>query len=148
MMWELYVRKGFAYIPTMAKTEAGFYLAIEPVEVVPIEDKAALEQALAKIISRGNPRVPTPTRANFPQPVLLSHAKVKSWSTFVKSASGWSIANEKGSFLIAPYRLVENGGFEEDPDAREALPESTPVDSVVRRAVERVTQSVPGGEPQ
>jgi hypothetical protein len=142
MMWEIYIRKGIAYIPTMARTEAGFYLAVEPVEVASVGDKAALEQALVRTISRGNPIVPTPTRANFPQPVLLSHAKVKSWSTFAKSARGWSIAKENDVFVISPYHLAVRGALEEDSAAKEAFPQSTPVVSVVQRAIERITQSV------
>ncbi|MGH9632965.1 MAG: hypothetical protein ACRD7E_32075 [Bryobacteraceae bacterium] len=141
MMWELYVRKRLAYIPTMARTDAGFYLAIEPVEIVPIDDKVALEQALVKTIARGNPKVPTPTRGSFPQPVVLPHAKVKSWSTFMKGATGWSIANENGLFSIAPYRLGEHGGFEEDPEGKESFPDMAPVDSIVRRVVDRVTRT-------
>jgi len=103
MVWEFYVRKGLAYIPTMARTEAGYYPAIEPVEVVPVTDRIALEQALARTLYRGNPTIPAPTRENFPQPVALSHAGLKSWSRFVQDASGWSIAHENGRFVIAPY---------------------------------------------
>ena len=34
MLVQLYVRRGIAYIPTLAQTEAGFWLDVKPVEVV------------------------------------------------------------------------------------------------------------------
>ena len=56
-LWLLFLRKGQAFIPTMARTEAGFYMGIEPVEVVDIQDQAGVEQALMRAVGRGNPRV-------------------------------------------------------------------------------------------
>ena len=38
-LWMLVLRKGQAFIPTMAQTEAGFYVGIEPVEVVDLSDR-------------------------------------------------------------------------------------------------------------
>src|SRR5688572_21248607 len=82
MLWQLYLRKGMAYVPTVAQTGAGFYTNIEPVAVVPVTDSGALENAIKIAMSKGNPIVPTPTRDAFPKPVVLEYAKVKSWSAF------------------------------------------------------------------
>ena len=139
MVWSVYVRKGFAYIPTVARTEAGFHLEIEPVQVIPVENAAALERALAETISRGNPTVPTPMPSEALRPVVLAHVNVRSWSAFVKSASAWHVENEKGRFVIAPLRAVEHGNLVQDRETRENLPEGTPLDVVVRRVIERIT---------
>jgi len=45
-LWHIYIRSGMAYIPVVAKTVAGFYLEVEPVEVVHLSDKLALIAAL------------------------------------------------------------------------------------------------------
>jgi hypothetical protein len=64
MLWNFYLRNGTAYVPTVAQTEAGFYLDVEPVEVVPATDFQALQQAIKRSLNRGNPKVPTPSRAS------------------------------------------------------------------------------------
>src|ERR1051325_10525742 len=108
-LWLLIVRKGKAFVPTMARTEAGFYMGIDPVEVVDMFDKTALEQAMLRAIARGNPTVPTPARDNYPD-VLLKYAKVKSLSSFERHAQTWKIAARENTYLIASYRPVEGGG--------------------------------------
>ena len=55
MLWQLYLRKGTAYVPIVAQTEAGFYTDIEPVAVVPVTDSRALENAIKAAMSKGNP---------------------------------------------------------------------------------------------
>lgn len=56
MLWHIYVRKGIAYVPTVAQTVAGFYLDIEPVVAVPATDVSAVQAAVRQAIGRGNPR--------------------------------------------------------------------------------------------
>lgn len=115
MLWHFYLRKGAAYVPTVAQTEAGFYMDIEPVEVVPLSNMEALQRAVKQAISRGNPRVSTPSRATFPKPVVLSHAKVKSWSTFEESASCWQIVEKDGSYQMGPMRTSSTRGLGRGP---------------------------------
>ena len=137
--WLLILRKGKAFVPTMAQTEAGFYIGIEPVEVIDATDRQGLEQALIRAVNRGNPVVPTPTRDKFPEDPLLKHAKVKSLSTFEKSAQSWKLSKREGAYLIAPYRPGKHGGSEEDVDRTEAIPEEEPLEYAVHRLVERAT---------
>jgi hypothetical protein len=137
--WMLTIRKGQAFIPTMAQTEAGFYMGIDPVEVADVSDRKAVEDAMLRAIVRGNPTVPTPTRDTFPGDVLLKHAKVKSLSTFEKLAQTWKFSKREGAYLIAPYRPLKSGGSEEDPEKTEAIPTDEPIECAVRRLVERAT---------
>ena len=85
MLLNLYVKHGVAYIPTVAQTEAGFFLDTEPVAVVPVDNAEALQRAVVEAIRRGNPKIPTPTRAAFPKPVVLKYAQETSWSAFKKN---------------------------------------------------------------
>ena len=140
-LWLLVLRKGQAFIPTMARTTAGFYMGVEPVEVVDARDRTALEQALIRVVNRGNPIVPTPSRTNYPEDCLLKYAKVKSLSTFEKLARSWQLSKRDGAYIIIPYRPGKYGGAEEDVERGEAIPAEEPLEVVVRRFVNRALES-------
>lgn len=141
-LWVLILRKGQAFIPTMAQTEAGFYMGIEPVEVVDANDQNAIEDAIVRAVERGNPVVPTPTRDNYPEDPLLKYAKVNSISAFEKLSQSWKLSKRGGAYFITPYRPLKSGGSEEDTDRTEALPAvGESLASVVHRLVDRATKS-------
>jgi len=100
MLWQLYLRNGTVYVPTVAQTEAGFYMDIEPVNVVSANDSEALQRAIMEAMSRGNPIIPTPTRAASPKPTVLKYSKAKSWSAFEKQASNWTIVEKACNYQI------------------------------------------------
>ena len=66
MLWHVYLRKGIVFVPTVAKTEAGFFLDIDPVAVLESSDRQQVSEAIKAAILKGNRTVPTPTRAAFP----------------------------------------------------------------------------------
>jgi hypothetical protein len=123
----------------MAKTEAGFYMGIEPVEVVDVADQTGVEDALIRAVNKGNPVVPTPARDNYPEDPLPKAAGVKSLATFEKSAQSWKLSKRDGAYLIAPYRPRKEGGAEEDLERTEAVPTEEALESVVHRLVQRAT---------
>jgi len=100
MYWSFYLRKGVAYIPTTAKTEAGFWLAIEPVDVAPAHSVEELQRLLLKTIGRGNPVVQTPTRQDCPPPVMQRYCGMKSFSAFERTAALWAISVNVDSYVI------------------------------------------------
>ena len=114
-LWHVYVRKGTLFIPAMAKTEAGFYMDVEPVIVVESANRPAILSGLKTTISQGNPVIPTPSRDTFPKPVVLSHAKVKSWAAFAKIACCWIISAEDSRYQLRKQRRSPSGGWEDDP---------------------------------
>ena len=69
MLWHVYLRKGIVFVPTVARTQAGYYLDIEPVAAISATDAEAVRDVVKQAITRGNPLVPTPTRATFPSRV-------------------------------------------------------------------------------
>lgn len=97
MLCHIYLRKGTVYVPTVAKTEAGFFVDVEPVAVIEGSDRARIADAIKKTIIKGNPTIETPTRLTFPKPVVLSYANVKSWATFEKSSLCWKASKRKAS---------------------------------------------------
>ena len=86
-----YLRTGVVYIPTWGRMPNGAGREIEPVTVVPVSDTAALRGAFRETIARGNPSVPQLRGGDWPEPVVLKYAGVKSLSAFAKSARMWHL---------------------------------------------------------
>ncbi|SRR6266404_2336054 len=142
MLCHLYVRNETAYVPTAAKTQAGYYLDIEPVEVTPISDEESLMGAIRRSIDRGHPTIPTPTRATgFPKPVVLAYVKVRSLADFEKDAAYWQLHKEDDLFRIEQWKRGEQGGWLPNPPSSETLPLGASVDDAVKRLIDSV-QSV------
>jgi hypothetical protein len=142
-LWNLYIRNGTAYVPTVAQAQAGghlgYFMEIDPVAVVSVTDTEALQRAIKEVVSKGNPIVPAPpTRAAFPKPVVLKHAKVKSWSAFAEGTLPWTIVEQSGNYQIKPKRRRSDKGWEDDPTRIESLPFGTTIDEVVQRLVAMV----------
>ena len=67
-MWHVYYRAGRFFVPVVARTDAGYYLDIDPVAAVPGDAPDALGTCVRAAIDRGNPRVPALARHEFPRP--------------------------------------------------------------------------------
>ena len=108
MYCSCYLRKGIVYVPTLARTTAGFHLVVGPVAVVPVSQAAELHEVFREKIAKGNPAVPTPAR-NDPgdEAVMLKPAGVKSWSAFERGAMTWSIGEKDGKIGRASCRERE-----------------------------------------
>jgi hypothetical protein len=146
-VWHVYLRNGMVYVPTVAQAETGghlgYFMNIDPVEVVPVADTKTLQRAIKEAVFKGNPVVPAPTRATFPKPVMLNYAKVKSWSAFEKNALVWTIEKKDGNYQIKPGRRRADRGWEDDPERIESLPPGTALDMVAQRVADLV-RTAPG----
>jgi hypothetical protein len=138
MYCSFYLRRGTAFVPTTARTEAGYWMAIEPVDVRKVESPEALQSMLLAAIKRGNPVVPTPTRDNFPRPVMERYCGLKSLSAFERTASCWAISQHDGEFYVYEWRRSERyrGAREKADETEVSLPGGTPIDMVAMRAAE------------
>lgn len=58
-------------IPTDYRSDAGFSVAGEPIEAVPIGDEPALIAAVERAIETGNPSIPSPAREKIMEPTAL-----------------------------------------------------------------------------
>jgi hypothetical protein len=85
------LKNGIVYVPTVAKTQAGFYMQQEPVTVLPVANTDGLHRAFQEVLEKGNQIIPTPKRNAYPPPILPKYAGAKNWSDFIKGASEWSI---------------------------------------------------------
>jgi hypothetical protein len=114
-IWNIYLRQQTVFVPTVAKTDAGYFLEIAPVVVIKSTDCQEIIEAVKNVISKGNPMIPTPSRENFPKAVILEYAKAKSWSVFVKLAFCWEIAESESTFQVDFQRKSSSGDFESNP---------------------------------
>jgi hypothetical protein len=135
MYCHLYLRNCTVYVPTMGKMGKGFYRGVEPVVVISASNAETLRQALAAAIARGNPDVPKLLRREWPPPVLLKYAGVKSWSAFERGMLLWNIVEKDGIYQIAGHTKQPNGMWKEDPEQTIKFPPGTSPDSVVDRMV-------------
>ena len=135
MIWNVYLRRGMLYVPTVARTESGLYLDVEPVGVAAATDADAVRKVVRSAIERGNPAIPTPARGAFPKPVVLRHAGMQSWSEFERATSSLAVAHRDGRFRIIPRRKGDEGGWEDDVSATEVLDPSAGSEDVARRIV-------------
>ena len=131
MLYHSYLKNGVVYVPTIAKTEAGFYMDREPVSVVAAANTEGLRYALRDAMGKGNPTIPTPARNAFPRPVLLKYSRAKSWSAFARGASQWSIEEEQGRYRIVGYRTHRDGYWIQDPEQKTELPAGSTRDQVI-----------------
>jgi hypothetical protein len=143
MLFSFTLKDGIVYLPTMAKTEAGFYMRREPVAVVPAANTEALRCALQDVMDRGNAVIPTPKRDSFPPPVLPKYAGARSWSAFMNGASEWAIDERDGVYQIIPYRKDPDGGPSWVPDRKGQidLPAGTKRDDVIDRMIAIVQET-------
>jgi len=142
MLLDFVVRKGVVYVPTLAKTEAGFYRTVEPVAVVELSDTQALKSALKGKLLEGNPLIPTPEPGTQRTFVLLKYSAVKSLSRFDKDAAYWTISEENGVYEFGPLKRRKDRGWEEDSKAMTQLPPGSSVDDVTDAVVESVQSSL------
>jgi len=133
MFCYLYMRNGTVYIPTMGIMEKGFYRGIEPVAVVSATNAEALREALAATITRGNPTVPKLRRREWPPPVILKYAGVRTWSAFERRMLAWEIEEKDGAFRIAGNTKRPNGMWLDDPEQTIAIQAGASVEDVVDR---------------
>jgi hypothetical protein len=130
-----YLRRGTVYVPTMAQTEAGYWLGVEPVVVEKVADADALKGVLLRAMNRGNPIVPTPTREHFPPDVMRRHCGMKSFSAFERTAQRWSISQRGDSYVICPWSRSARyrGAWEEDHERKTIVPAAMTFEEIARR---------------
>ncbi|MFA6295296.1 MAG: hypothetical protein WC666_02630 [Candidatus Paceibacterota bacterium] len=138
MLCNIYLRKDIVYIPTTGRTDAGFYINIDPVNVIHVTDTEVLHSSIKNMLDKGNPQIPTPTRNTFPKPVLLNYVKVKSWAQFEDGAICFEVFEKDGLYKIQQMKKSESKGWEDNPTNAETFTSQTEVDTIVQKIVELI----------
>ncbi len=97
-----YVRHEKLILPTVAETEAGFYVDVEPIDVFDIHEVESWRHEIYLRLVNGNPLVPTPERSDDPGSAILERLNITKWSTFETSAIMYTI--HIGGRYISIYR--------------------------------------------
>jgi hypothetical protein len=148
MLIHAYLRNGIVYVPTVAVREGGpVYTDVEPVAVVAAADSEGLRRALLDAFARGNAKVPRPA-GTWPDPVLLKHAGVKTWSAFARTAALWSIEEEDGIYQIVGYRKRQGGSWEQDAHQKIRFPPGAAIEAVVDCVVAVLQEAARRGAPR
>jgi len=134
MDWHVYLKGNVVFVPTTGAIDNGVYREIEPVAVVPLSNTEGVRRALEATIARGNPPAQY-SAGNFPPPVLLKYAGVKTWSAFARGTLTWSIEKFEGRYQIVGYRKNAKGYWERDPNQKIALPAAATADDVIGRLI-------------
>jgi|HubBroStandDraft_4_1064222.scaffolds.fasta_scaffold13741_4 hypothetical protein len=133
MNCHLYLRKDLVYLPTMGKIGEGIYRAVEPVAVVSASDIDGIRRALEETIARGNPPAQLLRRSEYPPPLLLKYARIKSWSAFEHGLKFWIIKEKNGIFQIAGQSKRTDGGWRPEPEKTIDFPPSSTTDDMIDR---------------
>jgi hypothetical protein len=141
MLLDFAVLDDTVYVPTVAKTEAGFYQTIEPVTAVSLSDGQGLTNILKTMLLKGNPIIPTPKAAGRATSPILKYAPIKSLSKFDKQASYWQIYERGGVYEFGPLKRRADRGWEEDPERIRKMPPGSTLDNVVEQVVKSVQAS-------
>jgi hypothetical protein len=141
MLLNFSILRGTAYIPTLAKTEAGFYQDIEPVAVAQLTDSDLLKSVLKQRLLEGNPIIPTPKPAGRVTSLMMKYSPIKSLSKFDKEAEYWRINEKGGAYEFGPLKRRADKGWEEDPQKLRKVPLRSTLDEVVEQVVKSVQAS-------
>jgi hypothetical protein len=138
--WHVYVRKGMAFVPNVAQTEAGFFLDVDPVRVAKLDDLQSLASAIEQAIAAGNPRVPTPTRAAFPKPVILKPAGAKNWKGFVERGACFTVFHSRDELELTETSRNDEGEWLDAPSLNQTLPADSLAIDIAKRIADRASQ--------
>lgn len=140
----LNMKNGQVIIPSKAETEAGFWVDVEPVEVVAIDNPASVVTALRKVCERKLRVIPTPPREALGKSIVLPYATVKTQKVFDAQYALWSLADRReGGFLIEKYKPAPSGrGNVPDPTTAQIFPVGTTLDEVIQLLVEKLQSEV------
>lgn len=133
--FHFYVRNGKAVIPTVAITEEGFYLDIEPVSIVNVSDKELLKEKLLSAIASENPRVPTPERADEPGSVVLERVSVKRWDVFERQSVLFTIHSSPDAITLYETGRGQDGMWTRNIDQDTKFEPETPLPVIVEAIV-------------
>lgn len=139
-IWHVYVRNGTAFVPNVARTEAGFILDVEPVRVAKLNDTPSLESAIEQAMAAGNPRVPTPTRDEYKKPFLIGLAGVRTWKAFERTGACFTVFRGEDGLEITETARNDDGEWVEAPSLNQNLPGNSPALAIAKRIAERAGQ--------
>jgi hypothetical protein len=127
-------------MPTVAKTNVGNTVTIEPVRVLPLENVEEIVTTIAATFSLGNPVVPQPvTKRENEEPPIYRHAHAKGAWAFTQEAKLWTVTKRDGMFRVMRWMPLATV-FRPDPQRTIELPDSGENGDMARSILELLTR--------
>ncbi len=144
----LYIRHEKLILPTVAETEAGFYVDMEPIDVFEIHELEKWRQEIYLRLVNGNPLVPTPERSEDPGSAILERLNITKWSTFETSAIMYTI--HSGGRYISIYRTGKgaDGMWTQDNTDLRQFASQTPLSWIAKAVAEDVIKQPEANRPK
>ncbi len=127
-----------AIIPTVAMTEDGFYIDVEPVSVVSVSDLGSLKSKLLTALESENRRVPTPDRAEEPGSVVLEKVSVRRWEVFERQSVLFTIHSSPEAIILYETGRGPSGMWTRKTDEDKRFAATTPLPEIVEAVVAAV----------
>ena len=141
-IWNIYLFGKTVLIPTLAKTEAGFYVEIEAVCVANKDDSISLLEVLKTSLSICNPNVPTPVFDKGYKPIILKFTTAKSYSEFEKKAFLWKIRLEKEIYKVGKLDKDNDKGWKSEPALWYEFDKNSTIEQVADYVSKEISQFV------
>jgi hypothetical protein len=143
-----YVRHEKIILPTVAETEAGFYVDMEPIDLFDITAYDNWKSELYLRLVKGNPLVPTPERSDDPGSAILERLNITKWSTFETSAIMYTI--HVGGRYISVYRTGkgQDGMWTQDNTNVRQFASKAPLSAIASTVAEDVIKQPEANRPK
>ncbi|SRR5579875_654347 len=129
--FHFYIWRSRLIIPTSARTGEGFYLDVEPVVIVSLDDVQAMKDALLEAVSQDNPLVVTPDPAALPGSVVLEKLDLRRWADFEREATLYTIHRAENSINVHVTGRGKDGMWRQAAENMMTFPPDTPLAGLV-----------------
>lgn len=125
-------------LPTMAETEAGFFVETAPLRVYDTAQVDNWKAQLHSMLSKAMPVVPTPDETEGPSSLILDKLQIDSWTQFEKTATLFTV--HKGARYISIYATGkgEDGMWSQALSSERKFHSKAPLDMVVEAIVQDI----------
>lgn len=123
-------------IPSVARTEAGFYLETEPVDVFSVKDHDSIVRNICLRLETPESVISTPPRdvLNQNPPLMALAVGAKSWKDFFKSAELIKIVQDRSMFRFFKMQKTKAFSWKEPQDMKTAISDPAGLNIVWQKA--------------
>jgi hypothetical protein len=128
----LFMWRGKAYVPVLARYASGMYTSVDPVIVAGLNPDE-LTSAVRTVLAAGHPHLPNPTKEevqNRKDPVLAA-AKARSLREMMRTGASYSISWTNQAVRVDMSLRDKKGRWENDPAKARILPSDTSLEDIV-----------------
>jgi len=134
-------------LPTVAQTEAGFFVDVEPIQVFRVEEHNAWKNAIYKALVKGNSIIPTPDGSDEPGSAILEKLNISKWSTFETSSIMYTVHRGGGDILIYRTGKSADGMWSTETNQRH-FASRAPLTAIVDALCEDVLKQPEANRPK